>query len=75
MTYFFEPIFALPIPVPLNGLTKGMPFWLVVLLAVGSSIVFVVIQIVFRAVTRKQRKQHEDELWEKNSKKDDNDAP
>jgi hypothetical protein len=51
-----------------------MPFWLVALLVVGSIIIYVVIQMVIRAVTRKQRKQGEDELWEKNSKKDDDAA-
>jgi hypothetical protein len=74
MTQIIEPVFALPIPVPLNGLTKDMPFWLVVLLVVGIPIVYVIIQMVIRAVTRKQRKRYEDELWEKNSKKDDDAA-
>ena len=74
MTHIIEPIFALPIPVPLNGLTKDMPFWLVILLVVGLPILYVIIQLVVRAATKKQRKRYEDELWEKNSKKDDDAA-
>jgi hypothetical protein len=73
MTRFFVTIFAFPIPLP-NGLTKGMPFWLVVLLVVGLPIVYAIIQMLLRGFTRKQRKQYEDELWEKNSKKDDDAA-
>jgi hypothetical protein len=73
MTQICEPIFAVPFYIPPEWL-RGIPVWVAVMFVVGSTIFYVAIQMVIRGVTRKQRKQYEDELWEKNSKKDDNDA-
>ena len=67
MVWIFKPILALGGYLP-TGSLKGVPFWVVLLLAVGIPLVFGVIYAFFMAITRKKR---EDELWEKNSKKDD----